>query len=293
MPRTQRFISPTGTYHIMVRGVNKQCIFEDDEDYIRFLEILRRYKSLCRFRLFAYCIMDNHVHLLMQFPDGSPGDTIKRISLSYNFYFNSKYERVGHLFQNRYVSTIVADEAGLLAVTRYIHNNPVKAGICRHPHEYEYSSYHDYVPEDVMSGETEGAAYASVGSARIDDRHTKAAHAGRGITDTDVVFSLMSKEWFIRFSQVIDEDESLEPCNGKRRILTDREAKEIMLAKTGCDNSAAFQALSRSERDAAFVRMHDAGIMPKQMSRLTGWSIRLIGKCLQVCLQGSGPSRHS
>ena len=107
MPRQARTISATNVYHAILRGVNKQQVFEDDEDYIRFLNVLRRqtqpdvdaqgqtFQPRCH--VYAYCLMGNHVHLLLKEGSETISDIIKRITSSY-VYYNHKYDRVGHLF---------------------------------------------------------------------------------------------------------------------------------------------------------------------------------------------------
>ena len=106
MPRNSRQLSPSYCYHIMLRGINKSNLFEDDNDRNRFLSILGRCCAETETQLYAWCLMSNHVHLLLRAEDG-PGDLIKKIGCSYVPYFNKKYDRCGHLFQDRYRSETV------------------------------------------------------------------------------------------------------------------------------------------------------------------------------------------
>ena len=129
MPRTARKIGNSGFYHIVARGIGKQIIFEEENDYLLFLGLLKKYLKEEDAVLHAYCLMDNHFHLLLKIDSGMDR-LMKKISTAYVFYFNNKYERVGHLFQDRYRSIPVEDDSSLLSVVRYIHNNPAKAGIC-------------------------------------------------------------------------------------------------------------------------------------------------------------------
>lgn len=145
MPRFQRVLSETGTYHVMLRGNERKNLFFDDEDRLRFLEILAFKKKETGLILFAYCLMDNHVHLLLREGNETLGVTMKRINVSFASYFNHKYHRIGHLFQDRFKSEPVEDERYLLAVIRYIHQNPVKAGIVDHAGRYKWSSHSEYV----------------------------------------------------------------------------------------------------------------------------------------------------
>ena len=145
MPRTARKISKTRIYHIMIRGINRQNIFMDDEDKIMFLEKLKTIKQRSRCLIYAYCLMNNHVHLLLAETDEAIGSIMKRLGSAYAFWYNQKYDRVGHLFQDRYRSEPVDSEAYLMAALRYIHQNPVKAKISSNCLNFRWSSYRDYI----------------------------------------------------------------------------------------------------------------------------------------------------
>jgi len=127
LARVARERSRTGIYHIMLRGINRQTIFEDNQDRVRFLDTLEEYKDICEFVFYGYCLMDNHVHLLIKETKESVSDIIKRICSSYVYWYNAKYKRCGHLFQERFKSEIVETDSYFLTVLRYIHQNPLKA----------------------------------------------------------------------------------------------------------------------------------------------------------------------
>ncbi len=102
MPRQSRIKSESGIYHIILRGINKQQIFEDDEDFQKFISVLKDCKAISEFKLFAYCLMGNHIHLLIK-PEKEALELIfKRIGSRYVYWYNWKYHRTGHLFQDRY-----------------------------------------------------------------------------------------------------------------------------------------------------------------------------------------------
>ena len=143
MPRMARQKSESGYYHIILRGIGRQILFEDTEDHERFLTTLKRYRRELGFEVVAWCLMENHVHLLLRDVHDQIDLIMKKLAGSYAQYFNRKYDRSGHLFQDRYRSEPVPDEAYLLTVIRYIHRNPEKAGICR-AQEYRWSSYAKY-----------------------------------------------------------------------------------------------------------------------------------------------------
>ncbi|MBP2629755.1 MAG: transposase [Firmicutes bacterium] len=150
MPRQQRDKSNTGYYHIMIKGNDKKDIFIDDQDKMYFIEILKTKKENNRYDLIAFCIMDNHAHLLLQEREEDIANIMKRINISYVFYFNKKYKKTGHLFQDRYRSEKIEDDSYLLMATRYIHKNPVKAGIVKKAEKYKWSSYKGYIEEDTV-----------------------------------------------------------------------------------------------------------------------------------------------
>lgn len=129
MPRQARKKSESGIYHIMLRGINQQQIFEDREDYEKFLEILKDCKAICEFKLFAYCLMGNHIHLLIQEGTESLEQVFKRLCGRFVYWYNVKYRRVGHLFQDRFKSEPVDSDDYFFTVQRYIHQNPIKAGL--------------------------------------------------------------------------------------------------------------------------------------------------------------------
>lgn len=145
MPRQQRLHSKTETYHVMMRGNEKKSLFLDEMDRHKYLELLFTRKEEINLSLYAFCLMDNHVHILIKAAPEALATIMKRINTSYAYYFNHKYQRVGHLFQDRFKSEPVEDDRYLLAAVRYIHNNPVKAKLVEKAEHYQWSSYHSYL----------------------------------------------------------------------------------------------------------------------------------------------------
>ena len=107
MPRKAREKSESGIYHIMMRGINRQSIFEDEEDYEKFIETLGRYKDQCGYKIFAYCLMGNYVHLLIGVGQEPLEQIMRRVCGSYVYWYNWKYQRVGNLFQVRFRSELM------------------------------------------------------------------------------------------------------------------------------------------------------------------------------------------
>ena len=147
MPRGSREKCNCSIYHISVRGNNKQSIFCDDEDRVEYLKRLKRYKERYMVDIYAYCLMTNHIHLLIFDNDQDISKFMQGLNLSYAIYFNNKYNYTGHLFQERFSSQLVKNEAYLIYVSKYIHRNPIKAQLVQQPEAYKWSSYTVYLGE--------------------------------------------------------------------------------------------------------------------------------------------------
>lgn len=147
MPRCARKKSEKQIYHVMLRGNNREKIFIDEEDKSRIIGTLEDKKKEEAYYLYAYCVMDNHIHLVIKEGKDNIARIIKRLASSYSYYFNKKYKRIGHVFQERYRSETIEDESYLLSCIRYIHQNPFKPGISS-IEGYKWSSYKDYMGED-------------------------------------------------------------------------------------------------------------------------------------------------
>ena len=107
MPRKAREKSSTGIYHVVLRGINRQIIFEEDEDYQKLLQTLQEYKETSGYEIYGYCFMSNHIHLLIKEGEEDLGIVFRRIGARYVYWYNWKYNRRGHLFQDRYKSEAV------------------------------------------------------------------------------------------------------------------------------------------------------------------------------------------
>ncbi len=141
MARPLRIEFPGAVYHITSRGNDRKEIFEDDLDRKAFLEILyrvcARYHWLCQ----AYCLMDNHYHLLIETPEGNLSIGMRQLNGVYTQWFNRIHGRVGHLFQGRFKGIVVQKDSHLLEASRYIVLNPIRAGLIKHPNQWVWSSY--------------------------------------------------------------------------------------------------------------------------------------------------------
>ena len=140
MPRINRIEYYGAYYHIIQRGVNQEYIFKAPGDKSYLLEMVSDAKEQFDFKIFAYAIMGNHYHLFVQALNTPISKIMHQINMRYAVYYNKKYERVGHVFENRYTGILVQDDSYFVTLIKYIHNNPVAAGICDFMEEYKWSS---------------------------------------------------------------------------------------------------------------------------------------------------------
>lgn len=251
MARRSRKKSNSGIFHVMLRGINRQTIFEDDEDRERFLDTIKRYKQISKFEIYGYCLMSNHVHLLIKEAEEDISTVIKRISSSYVYWYNWKYSRSGHLFQERYKSEAVENDGYLLTVLRYVHQNPVKAGLVKNTQEYKWSSYSEYIKTNI-------------------------------VTDTGFILQLFSADrkkaikLFIDYTQEQNEVKCLDYCEKVR--LSDDMVREYF-SNVGIVNHSELQHLERDKRNEIIKNLKSLeGVTIRQLSRITGISKSVIDR---------------
>lgn len=142
MPRTSRLLISNVCYHIIQRGNQKQNIFLEEADFKKYLEILLHYKRKYNFKIYAYCLMLNHIHLIVEVKKVSDLPKIMQgISLTYTIWFNKKYNKVGHLWQGRFKNMVIQKDAYLIDCINYIEYNPVRANIVSSPVDYMWSGW--------------------------------------------------------------------------------------------------------------------------------------------------------
>lgn len=199
MPRTAREKSQTGIYHVMLRGIDKRDLFLKESEYEKFIDYIQKARDKCEFTIYAYCLMTNHIHLLIKTHTDTQnvGDIVRRITVGYAQYHNFQNGRTGHLFQNRFRSEIIESDAYFLEVIRYIHQNPLKAGMVKNIEDYQWSSIN---------------AYLGTGNILVETRF--ALNFFKDI------------KHFETFMKQLNNDQCLE-CNVKRRY-TDEDLKELV-----------------------------------------------------------------
>ncbi len=255
MPRKPRETSGTGIYHVMLRGVNKQDIFEDEEDYRYFRKVLYQQvmpvdditnKALpARCQFYAYCLMPNHVHLLVRETSEKLSSVVHRIAISYAYYYNKKYERCGHLFQDRFLSQPVNDSAYFFTLLQYIHQNPLAAGIDSSIGTYEWSSWGEY------------------------ERH---AVGVQGICSVEKVLNRMSYADLLALvnTPLAKTDSIIDINSGRGR--TDDEVRAFMSDHFGLRTPEEVQHCDKSLRNEILRQAKAFGATIQQLSRMTGIS---------------------
>ena len=145
MARQHRLQAPNCFYHITSRGDDRKKIFSNETDFRKFLAYLKKAKEKFNFYLYAYCLLDNHYHLLLETGQANLSQIMQYLNTAYTIYYNTKHKRHGHLFQGRFKSILIEADSYFVELTRYIHLNPVKAKMTDSAEEYPWSSYKTYL----------------------------------------------------------------------------------------------------------------------------------------------------
>lgn len=246
----------TNTYHILLRGINKQDIFLDKNDKDKFWKSIKNAKEKYKFKIYAVVLMSNHVHLTIYDPEDKMSQIIHQICTSYAMYFNIKYERVGHVFQNRFKNICVDTEKYLLNLIRYIHKNPQKDGICE-MEDYAWSSYSDYVSNN------------------------------NEVIDIDFILELFDedrKNAIYRFVNyhLTGKQEYLDKEFEFDNTVTDDEVCKLIKKELKIDNILLIQNYSTKIRNEIICRISKKyRIQPKQMSRILGMGERNIQRIIK------------
>ena len=141
MSRPIRIEFPNALYHVTSRGDRREAIFEDDDDRLSFLQTLGQVVEQFNWRCYAWCLMDNHYHLLIQTPDGNLSKGMRQLNGVFTQLSNRRHRRVGHLFQGRFKAILVDSDAYLLELARYVVLNPVRSGMVKNAANWRWSSY--------------------------------------------------------------------------------------------------------------------------------------------------------
>ena len=292
MARKPRVHYPGALYHVTLRGNAGQAIFFDSRDRTRFYLLLQEGIERFRHRIHAFCLMTNHVHLAIQVGDIPLCRIIQNLSFRYTKWINWRQNRSGHLFQGRYKAVLVDADVYLLELTRYIHLNPVRAGIVKEPEDYPWSGHRSYLGREeipwlttdwVLSqfSKRESSARRTYGRFIEDGKkggYQKQYHLGSG-TDSRI----LGDDEFI--DQVLEKEEK----KSRRRVSLDRIIREV--CKSFCLKEGEFlvssrdRTLSRARGMAAWLVMEYGIGTLGELSQRTGRDITTLSsaaKRLQI-----------
>ena len=239
MPRVARQIAASSYYHVIMRGNGKRILFESDSDRLYFLELLERYGSEYGIEYLAWCLMDNHVHLLICDPLRKMDKAMHDIGCVFAQHYNYNNEHCGSVFQGRYTSIPIETNQYLLEVMRYIHVNPVRAKLSCSL-DYRWSSYGDYLN-------------------------------GGSFTSTAMILEMLGgMEAFVSFCSQQREDifQLIDRADSKR--FPDSEALSIAKQILGTSLFSKLDRIGKQDRDDCLVALSRAGIPARQIARITG-----------------------
>lgn len=249
MARRARRKSRTGIYHVISRGIDRQIIFEDNEDYRRLLDTLKECQEKSGCEIYAYCLMGNHIHLLLKENKEDLGIMFRRLGASYVYWYNKKYKRRGYLFQGRYKSEAVESDGYFLTVLRYIHQNPLKAKMVSDIADYPWSSYREYMEKSR-------------------------------ICNIEFALNLFSEDrekaikLFREFNLAENKGQCLEYNQNER--LNDTEAAAFIRSVARTQSSTEVQNFTKEERNKIIKKCREHGLSIRQIVRLTGVSFGII-----------------
>lgn len=247
MARKPRKFCESQIYHVILRGNNKQILFCDDLDRKFFLNRLEKYSTELGISVFAYCLMSNHVHILLGKANPSLSKFVQKLATSYAMYFNRRYERSGHLFEGRFKSEPVETDEYFKTAIRYIFQNPLKVSIEKSL-SYRWSSYLLTIKEN---------------------RHS--------IIDKEYLFNLFeTKQQFIDFMNQIETKECME--YESKRYYSDSYCIKVINKTFGYSSPTEMIWLSREEQKNKLRFLKEFGFSTNQLSRVTGISRRIVRK---------------
>jgi len=245
MSREARKLSESGFYHIVFRGINHQNIFEEEQDFEYMLEILKKLKQEMQFEIHAYCLMTNHVHILLK--ESQTGDIstiLKRLLTKYVMKFNKKYQRSGALIGSRYKSKVVEVDEYFIPLIVYIHQNPLRAGIVKKLENYRYSSYCEYIGK-------------------------------RKFVDVQLSLEMLGKkEWIKAHEQLVENRFQVEG----RKKLSEEEIRQKILKNTDNIEPQRVGTLEKTERDKILQKLKGSGLSIREIERVTGISRGIVAK---------------
>lgn len=241
MPRLTRLECASNIYHVFNRGVGHLFIFEEDDDRIEFLNLMSRFSLSFHVTVLAWTLMNNHIHLLLSAPMASISLFMQRLQSAYAGYFNERHQHLGHLFQGRFGSQGIESEEQLLMAMRYIHRNPIEAGLSD-TLDYVWSSYKEYMGQP-------------------------------DICDTGFIGNMFgSQKEFQEFHMMTTDGRTANPDKSKFHSIrpSDEEALRIAERELGPDWKTQLLSQDKELRNASLRKLKERGLSIRQLERMTG-----------------------
>ena len=242
MSKKIREFRETDIYHIILRGNDKSDIFYDSQDRLVFLEKIQETKKKFNYEVYTYSLMDNHVHLIIKVKSDFLSKAIQSLEIRYSAYFNKKFNRCGHLFQNRFFSKKIENLDYFLTVCKYVHRNPEKANMEK-TENYKWSSFGEYVGKEKIINKSVLLHY-------FND----------------------SVEEFKKYTLMNDDKEQLYHFSEfeLRDRLSEEEVGNIIAQKFGLENASDVSLLEKEKRDEILIKLKELkGTSMAQIARIT------------------------
>ncbi len=247
MPRRARRKGTSGYHHVVVRGNGKQVLFEKTEDFRFYLRYLEKYSTETRVGICAYCLMPNHVHLLLHDDSGQMAAFMQKLGVTYSGYYNQKYDHVGHVFQSRYHNEPIESDRAFLCVFRYILQNPEKAGIAP-ASRYRWNSFDDYaLPVSFL--------------------------------DLSLIREKLPKEDDYKAFLSIPETHSF--SEGEVTRISDKEANVRIFRELGVSSGVELGTWDKERRNEAIRKLKKAGLSIRQIARATGIGRNIVERAVE------------
>jgi REP element-mobilizing transposase RayT len=286
MARPLRIEFPGAVYHVTSRGNAKQAIFIEDEDRSGFFDVLtivvERFNWLCH----AYCLMENHYHLLIETPNGNLSKGMRELNGVYTQGFNQRYRRVGHLFQGRYKAIIVEKDNHLMSLCRYVVLNPVRIGLIERPEQWRWSSYR----ATIGLGKRPSFLTLDWILSRFDWRKRVAMEKYRRFVregiDKESPWETLKGQIFYgtdgfikRLSRLLDEKGDVKEVPRVQRYVARPPLKELFKGKKGKDRKVGDETIY-----AAYIHY---GYTMKEIAEHLGFHYATISRAMKRVEQGS------
>jgi putative transposase len=273
MSRPLRLEFPDALYHLTSRGDRREDIYEDDMDRGAFLDVLSSVIEQFNWTCYAYCLMSNHYHLLVQTPDANLSKGMRQLNGVYTQAYNRRHNKTGHLFQGRYKSILVDEDSYLLELSRYIVLNPVRAGMTRRVDQWKWSSYLAMVGEDIVPGWLASDYLLSQFSVQRKTAIRKYMAFVQDGLRRDSIWAQLNNQIYLGDQKFID---SLQ--QEKEKDLQIPKIQKRSIAKTIQE-----YAKMSSSRDEAIVKAYDSGAYSYQeLGEYFGLHFTRIGKIVRM-----------